>query len=87
MDRKGISRLSLGTFVSQYRKISQGNPSFFRTFLLSKIFMARRGRSRIPLKTFLSQSTEEIPSVTLLFEKLSGLKKLHRLVYHDVVEH
>ena len=49
--------------------------------------MARRGRSRIPLKTFLSQSTEEIPSVTLLFEKLSGLKKLHRLVYHDVVEH
>ena len=71
---------------SQYRKFSKRNRSILRTFHLSKVFMARRGRSRLSLETSLSHTTEKSPSVTLLFEKLSGLKKLHKMVYHDFVE-
>ena len=62
-----------------------GEPFFIRNLLLSKIFMDRKGISRFSLELFLSHSTEKIPSVTLLSEKNSGLKKLHKMVYHDFV--
>ena len=62
-----------------------GEPFFIRKILLSKIFMDRKGISRFSLELFLSHSTEKIPSVTLLSEKNSGLKKLHKMVYHDFV--
>ena len=48
--------------------------------------MDRRGISRPSLETFLSHSTEKIRSGTLVFQKNSWLKKLHRLVYHNFVE-
>ena len=48
--------------------------------------MESRGISRPSLGTFLSHSTEKIRRGTLVFQKNSGLKKLHRLVYHDFVE-
>ena len=62
-----------------------GEPFFIRNLLLSKIFMDRKGISRFSLELFLSHSTEKIPSLTLLSEKNSGLKKLNKMVYHDFV--
>ena len=35
---------------------------------------------------FLSHCTERTPRRTLLFQKSSGLKKWHKMVYHDFVE-
>ena len=58
----------------------------FSEFFLSKKFMDRKGISRFSLENFLSDSPEKIPSVTLLIEKFSGLKKLHKMVYHNFVE-
>ena len=48
--------------------------------------MDRKRISRISLETFLSDSLKKLPSVTLLIEKCSGLKKLHRMVYHVFVK-
>ena len=48
--------------------------------------MARRGISRLSLKTFLSHTTEKTHRGTLFFRKISGMKKLHEMVYHNFVE-
>ena len=50
----------------------------FSDFFLSKKFMDRKGISRFSLETFLSDSPEKVPSVTLLIENFSGLKKCIR---------
>ena len=64
-----------------------GEPFIFQKNFLSKKFMARTGISRFSLETLLSHSTEKIRRGTLVFQKFSGLKKLHKMVYHDFVEH
>ena len=48
--------------------------------------MARGGITRLSLDTFLSYSTEENSRGTLLFQKISGSKNLHKMMYHDFVE-
>ena len=63
-----------------------GEPFNSQKFFLSEIFMDRKGISQFSLEFFLSHSTEKIPSVTLLSEKNSGLKKLYKMVYHEFVE-
>ena len=66
-------------------KFRTGFLQFSEKFFYRK-FLWQGGISRLSLETFLSHTTEKIPSVTLLFEKLSGLKKMHKMVYHDFVE-
>ena len=63
-----------------------GEPFIFQKIFLSKKFMARMGISRFSLETFSSHTTEKTPTGTLFFQKNSGLKKLHKMVYHDFVE-
>ena len=67
-------------------KIFVGDSFSFQKNFLSKKLMDRKGISRFSLETFLSDSPEKIPSVTILIEKISGIKKLHKMVYHDFVE-
>ena len=57
----------------------------FRNFLVSKDFMQKRG-SRFRVGNFLSHSTKNFRRRALLCQKGSGLKKLHKVVYHDFVE-
>ena len=58
--------------------------------LPSKIFwyrkiLCRRGGSRFCVAIFLSHSTEKVRRGILVFQKNCGLKKLHKVVYHDFV--
>ena len=86
MARKWISRLSLETFLSHStEKISSGALHFSEKFFHWKILWIGRGYHDF-LSNFLSNTTEKSPSLTLLFEKLSGLKKLHQMKYHHFVE-
>ena len=57
----------------------------FRKFLVSEDFMQKRGIT-ILCGIFLSHSTEKISDGTILFQKISGLEKLHKMVYQDFVE-
>ena len=55
-------------FSSQCRKIQWGNPSVlcFRTFLVAKIFMDKKGGiTRVSVESFLSDSAEKFRSGTL----------------------
>ena len=63
-----------------------GDSFSFQKIFLSKKLMDRKRISRFSLETFLSDSPEKIPSVTILIEKISGIQKLHKMVYHDFVE-
>ena len=59
---------------------------FSESFFYRKVLWIGAGISRPSHEIFLSHSTEKIPRRNLLFQKISGLKKLHKLVYHDFVE-
>ena len=48
-------------------------------------FSCRRGASRFCVANFLSHSTEKFRRGILVFRKNSGLKKMHKMVYHDFV--
>ena len=121
MARRGISRLSLETFLSHstgraprrtifFQKFSGikklhkrcistlskidsltvpqdfvGEPFNFQKFSFIRNIMARRGISGLSLETSLSHSSEELLGGPF-FRKISGIKKLHKMVYHDFVE-
>ena len=72
--------------VSHYRKTSYRNPSAFQIFRIWKTFMHKRGISQFTVKSFLTQSTEELRSGTLLcFSKflvsrgVTDIRQLSRL--------
>ena len=77
--------LSKNDFLTVPKYFARDSLSF-QKILLSKIFMAGRGISRLSLETFLSHSTEKNSRGTLLFQKISGSKNLHKMMYHDFVE-
>ena len=88
---KKLHRMVYHDFVENWfshsrEKFRRGTLHFLRKFPLSKKFLDRKGISRSSLETFLSDSPEKILSVTVLSEKISGLKKLHKMAYHDFVE-
>ena len=58
----------------------------FRKFLVSKFLKDRRGLSFFTVENFLCHSAKKFRRGALLCQKLSGLKKLHKIVYHDFVE-
>ena len=49
-------------------------------------FLCRRGGTRFCVGNFLSHSTKKFRRGALLCQKISGLKILHKIVYHDFVE-
>ena len=73
-------------FSLSTEKLRRGFLQFSEKYFYRKIFMARRGISRLSLETSLSHTTEKISRGTLVFQKVSGLKKLHKMVYHNYVE-
>ena len=77
--------LSKNDFLTVPKNVARDSLSF-QKIILSKTFMARRGISRPSLETFLSHSTGRTPRGTLLFQKISGSKNLHKMMYHDFVE-
>ena len=72
-------------WFSQSTEIFVGEPFFFRNFPLSKRFLDRRGISRLSLETFCLTVPKKFVGGPF-FQKSSGLRKLHKKVYHDFVE-
>ena len=64
--QKGITIFRQNCFVSQYRIISQRNPSVFQKFWVSKNFMPKRRISLFSTENLLSQSTEKLRRGNLL---------------------
>ena len=80
-----ITILSKNDFLT-VPKIFVGEPFVFQKFFLSKKFMDRKGISRFSLEIFCLTVPKKFPERSLLFQKTSGLEKLHRMVYHDFVK-
>ena len=59
---------------------------FSENFLYRKFFWIGRGYHDFLWKFFCLTVPKKIPKSTLLIQKSSGLKKLHRMVYHNFVE-
>ena len=70
-------------FVSQYRNISQGNPSVlcFRKLLVAKFFMDKKGGiSRVSVENFLSDSAEThfvAEPYCAVFQRISSSEKVY----------
>ena len=75
---RSVTILCQKVFVSEYQKISQGNP-FFTKILVSKKFMDKKwgmkegGVSRYSVKNVLTQSTEKLHREQFCASPISGV--------------
>ena len=73
-------------FSHNNENFSRGTLLFWENFFYRKFLGIGRGYHDFLWKLFCLTVPKKIPKRTLLFQKTSGLKKLHRMVYHDFVE-
>ena len=63
-----------------------GDSLSLRKFLVSEILKDKSGLSFITVENFVPHSAGKFLRGAFLCQKISGLKKLHKMVYHNFVE-
>ena len=74
------------SFSHSTEKFRRGTLLFSENFFHRKFLWIGRGYHDFLWNFFCLRVPKKFPKSTLLFQKTSGLKKLHRIVYHDFVE-
>ena len=72
-------------FSHSTARLCRGTLQFSEIFFYPKFLWLGGGYHDFLSKLFLSHSTEKIPRGPF-FQKKSGIKKLHKMVYHEFVE-